>query len=232
MDFITSAVNRLARAIGMASETPLGIRDIYHIAFLLHQKLPADLVPMILEYAELWQTIRLDTPHIPERRINEHDSPRLQAGAIVPYYIPKGQIRLIRFKTVSRDQGWSSYPEHHGTYEASWSWFDVGIVEPMDEPVLPCRHRRYEGDHLIGCPAELSTYKWGSKRIVTNVHAGKEFREHVVEWRADDEDFQEMLKEIGGGCAIEVSACAQYPGWYNYVQSVQIEIECPVVRKL
>lgn len=232
MDFITSAVNRLARAIGMASETPLETRDIYHIAFLLHQKLPADIVPMILDHAELWKTIRLDTPHVPERRVHEHDSPRIQAGAIVPYYIPKGQIRLIRFKTVSRDQGWSSYPEHHNTYEASWSWFEAGVVEPMDEDFLSCRHTRYEGDHLRSCLAKPSTYKWGSKRIVTNIHAGKVFQEHIVEWRGNDEKFQQMLREIGGGYGIEVSACAQYPGWYNYVQSVQIEIECAAVRKL
>lgn len=239
MNFITSAIDRLARAVGMASESGESqhrnyqSRDIIHTAFLLHQKLPADLVPMILEYAELWQTFRLDSPQVPERRVTQHDSPRLQAGAIVPYQIPRGHIRLIRFITVSKDQGWSSDDrEHHNTYKNSWSWFEAGIVEPMTEVELDCGHERYDSDHLRQCEAKPSNYKWDSKRIVTNVHAGREYQEHVVEWRGDDDYTRQILREIKGGYGIEVSAWARYPGWVNNVKSVVIEIECTVVRKL
>lgn len=255
MNFLSSAVGRLAQAIGLSSEPVNRVerpptlldsaiscpqkpasqsRDIIHIAFLLHHKLPADLVPMILEYAELWETIRLAYRYRPER-VKDGQSPRLFAGAVVPYHLPRGFVRLIRFKTISRDQGWSSYAEDYNTYNNSWTWFEAGITG-FDEELGPldCEHHRYDDSHLSLCAPEPGPYKYGNKRIVTNLHAYREYSEHTVEWRADseDEDIRQMMKELKGGCGIEVTAHARYPGWCNHVKSVVIEIECALVRKM
>ncbi|KAF8418864.1 hypothetical protein EV426DRAFT_617629 [Tirmania nivea] len=43
--------------------------------------------------------------------------------------IPRGKnpCRRIVFTICSMDQGWGGRPEHHGTYQGSYSWFDVGL---------------------------------------------------------------------------------------------------------
>lgn len=37
------------------------------------------------------------------------------------------QLRKVVFTFKSRDQGWSSFHEDHGTYENSWTWFDAMV---------------------------------------------------------------------------------------------------------
>jgi len=43
--------------------------------------------------------------------------------------LPKGEhpCRKIVFKIRSHDQGWGGNPNHKGTYEGSYTWFDVGL---------------------------------------------------------------------------------------------------------
>lgn len=42
--------------------------------------------------------------------------------------------RKIVFSMRSRDQGWSGDRANHGTYKASWTWFDAGL-ERLDAVV-------------------------------------------------------------------------------------------------
>lgn len=43
--------------------------------------------------------------------------------------VPRGKnpCRKIVFTIHSMDQGWGGRPEHHGTYQGSYTWFDVGL---------------------------------------------------------------------------------------------------------
>jgi hypothetical protein len=40
-------------------------------------------------------------------------------------------IKEIVVTTTSRDQGWSDTPEHRGTYNQSYTWFDIAIKRPV-----------------------------------------------------------------------------------------------------
>jgi len=217
--------------------------EVIQIAILLRQKLPGDLIPLILDFAQYWDVVH--SAHSPRPdRIGELQAPKLQTALIVPQHIPRGAIRRIRFITESRDQGWSSYPEDHGTYRGSWTWFETGIrgldasntedqatlLQPVD-----CQHRNaLDVEHRQLCMQDVTRYKYGSRSIATNIHAGVDFAKHVVEWDGyhEDDDVRRMVKELKGGHRIEVSAHAKFPGWCNYVKFVTIEIECTIVRKM
>ncbi|KAK5951066.1 hypothetical protein OHC33_007819 [Knufia fluminis] len=261
MDYLRHAAGLLSSALGLnshddenqQSEKASHVRphpsgqpspdDVIKIALLLRQKLPGDLIPLILDFAQLWEVKNVAHSLRPDR-VGELQAPKLQAALIVPSYLPQGAVRRIRFIIDSRDQGWSSYPEDHGTYRGSWTWFEAGIrgldasnaddqatlLEPVD-----CQHRNaLDVEHRRLCLQDATRYKYGSRRIVTNVHAGRDFKKHVVEWDLyhEDDDVRSMVKELKGGHRIEVGAHARFPGWCNYVESVTVEIECAMVRRM
>lgn len=221
----------------------LSSSDVIKIALLLRQKLPSDLIPLILDFAQLWEVVETAQSPRPDR-VGELQAPKLQAALIVPAYLPRGAIRRIRFIVESRDQGWSSYPEDHGTYRGSWTWFEAGVrgldasntddqdslLEPVD-----CQHRNaLDTEHRRLCLQHVTRYKYGSRIIVTNIHAGGDFVKHIVDWDLchEDDDVRRMVKELKGSHRIEVSAHAMFPGWCNYIKSVTVEIECAVVRRM
>lgn len=255
MDFLRRTFNQLLnlttqpRANGQhptaRQNEPQQDSDIIRIALLLRTKLPADLVPIILDYAECWTTTLSVTSLHPDR-IAEPQSGKLQAALFLPRNLPRRSVRRIRFTTTSRDQGWSSFPNDHDTYRGSWTWFDAGVrgLDPDNEEDIDsihlnlpvdCQHRNALSDeHIKLCVAQPDRYKYGAKRLTANIHAGKEFKTHVVEWTIDDDDddLRAMIREVKGGCRVEVSAHAQFPGWVNYVKNVKIEVDCVVIRKM
>lgn len=229
--------------VGPRQGRQLSSTDVFKIALLLRQKLPGDLIPLILDFAQLWE-IKETTHSLRPDRVGELQAPKLQTSLIIPSYLPRGAVRRIRFIIESRDQGWSSYPEDHGTYRGSWTWFEAGIrgldtLNTDDQATLlepvNCQHRNaLDAEHKRLCLQDVTRYKYGSRRIVTNIHAGREFQKHIVEWDLyhQDDNVRSMLKELKGGQRIEVSAHAKFPGWCNYVKSVVIEIECAIARKM
>jgi len=229
--------------VGSLKDRRLLSSDVVKIALLLRQRLPGDLVPSILDFAQLWD-VKGTARSLRPDRVGELQAPKLQTSLIVPSYLPRGAVRRVRFIVESRDQGWSSYPEDHGTDRGSWTWFEAGIrgldtsntddqatlLEPVD-----CQHRNaLDAEHKRLCLQDVTRYKYGSRRIVTNIHAGREFQKHVVEWDMyhQDADVRKMIKELKGSHRIEVSAHAKFPGWCNYVKFVAIEIECAIVRRM
>ncbi|KAF7181190.1 hypothetical protein CNMCM7691_000319 [Aspergillus felis] len=110
-------------------------------------------------------------------------------------------VRKIAFTITSKDQGWSSYPESHGTYDNSWTWFEA-VVRSESRPM---RQKR---------------------RIVSNVHAGKDYKTHVVTWSADatDEEDRMFVKSIRRGDYIDLTVWAAFSGWENHVASARIDI--------
>jgi len=48
--------------------------------------------------------------------------------------IPSGKrLKKVVVTVVSKDQGWSSFPDDHGTYRGSWTWFELSVGPPSAE---------------------------------------------------------------------------------------------------
>lgn len=73
-----------------------------------------------------------------------------------------------------------------------------------------------------------------SRRIVTNIHGGREFKEHEIVWdvRDEDEEIGALVKRLKGGSVLEVTAHAPFYGWVNEVKEVSVVVECAVVRRM
>ena len=158
---------------------PSNLRDVYHAAFLLQQVLLPELVPSVLDHAEYWiksSSQRIERATVTQRS-PRHPPSQEQAGLHYLSSEPIGieglsglhPVRKVRFTIRSKDQGWSDYRDLHGTYQSSWTWFEATT-----------RGR----DVVDDMPAE-------SRRICTNVHAGKEYKTHVITWTDDAVDADE-----------------------------------------
>ena len=86
------------------------VRDIYHTVFLLQQKLVRDVIPAIIEYAELYEYTTTDTRFHPIQRISQWQAPK----QLLVCEIPKPSARVLRpvrkivFSINSHDQGFAS----------------------------------------------------------------------------------------------------------------------------
>ena len=117
----------------------------------------------------------------------------------IPYLtsgpIPGGKkLKKVVITIVSKDQGWSSYQNDHGTYRNSWTWFELSV----------------------GAPSKDSGEKWRGE-VVRNLHAHDDFKKHVVEIMDE-----ELYKKAESGDVLTVWAHAQYQGWKNTVKKVKI----------
>jgi hypothetical protein len=100
--------------------------------------------------------------------------------------------------------GWSSDNSiYHGTYEASWTWFEAGICTPdgVERNVTPCL-------------------------IQVNVHAEETAKDHEIVWDVGEKDLKikEWLDELRSGDVVAVYPMARFPGWRNNVLSVAVEV--------
>jgi hypothetical protein len=206
--------------------------EIYYTAFLLRQKLPAELVPAILDHAECW----VKTASIVERdlSVTEIDIIKRDDGnggtrdEGVPYLFtdPIGMeglsglhpVRKVVFTIESSDQGYSWDREWHGTYNHSWTWFEAVVLEFDEEDDAALR----EG-----------------KRILCNLHASIEPMRHVVEWDLSSDERENVFSEGGEadwvkrlvrGQRIGITVWAQFNGWTNIVRSAKIEVFTAAVR--
>ena len=153
--------------------------------------LPPELVTQILDLAEYW--FYSQTANLAANRLRDANVQYLRYGPIQggDFTYP---LRRIVITTVSKDQGWSSYPETQGTREGSWTWFELTLDDGKTDDEIA----RVE--------------------IVRNIHAGSEFERY----RAVIED-ERILKQAKAGDNLSVWARAMYLGWCNHVRSVQIE---------
>lgn len=154
-------------------------------------------------------------------------------------------IRLLRkavFTFKSRDQGWSSYAEHYGTYENSWTWFDacVGRLTPGSDTRTDQEGTRTNSgntredmpysvnDDSGGSssePVEESPRRkrWTSKAqemLQANRHASRVAESYRVELEAG----KGILEDLKEGDEIALVACAIYSGWVNNVEEASLEL--------
>jgi hypothetical protein len=132
--------------------------DIIHDS-LFRKQLHVGLVLEILDLGEYWikrSTARAEyiikSSDMYEQRIYLKSN-KLQGR-------PRNPIQKVEFVIRSHDQGWSSFPNDHGSYNNSWTWFDLEIQAPTG---------RF-----------LDFDDFGDQKLVVNVHARKETTEHRV----------------------------------------------------
>ena len=190
---------------------PRDLHDVCEVIFLLRQVVVPDLIPDILDLAEYW--IVTSAARASRRaKFTASNAGQAYVMASLPDYLPSESVRKIEFSTVSRDQGWSSFPADHNTYQNSHTWFEVVAYEA-------------DGKTPVESLAPMN--------IITNIHAGKEWKKHDVVWTHDSEDRQirDVVASLKGGQRIAITAHAQYPGWTNHVSSASIDLHTPRVRR-
>ena len=199
---------------------PRDVRDVYHVHFLLRQKLLPELVPQILEDAEYWlksTTERSEKASVsaPVHAIGSLQQPGLHYLSSDPIGNEKLRvlqpIRKIVFTITSKDQGWSDNHASHGTYNSSYTWFEAVT----------------RGRDVVEATPDQS------RTIVHNVHAGKEYKTHVVTWTYDAEDEQErdwVNDNLKKGRQVDITVWARYPGWVNNVAAARIDVYTAAMR--
>lgn len=70
------------------------------------------------------------------------------------------------------------------------------------------------------------------RRIMTNVHADKNWKTHEVTWSFDSDDAgeREFVNALERGRWVDVEAHARFRNWRNEIQSVRIDIYTAAVR--
>jgi len=132
--------------------------------------------------------------------VHKHEEDAQVSDGSVPYLtsepIPSGKrLKKVVITVVSKDQGWSSYSEDHGTYRNTWTWFELSVGRPSDEGFV----ERWRGE------------------VVRNLHAHGEFKEHTIQILDKG-----LYEKAESGDVLTVWAHAQFPGWRNTVKKVMI----------
>lgn len=184
---------------------PKDICDVFALIRFRVAKSPLrrSLVLDIMDYAGYW--LRSTSSKAQKIRIDQNDA---QLG--LPYLLSdpvqgrgNAPVRQVKFLIRSHDQGWSSYPEHHGTYEGSCTWFEVAI-------------QRNNGE-WVDFGNEDRSLTW-------NVHANPKPREYcIIYGRHSPKRRCRWMDRIEPGDRIAIIPKAAYPGWVNYVESASIE---------
>jgi hypothetical protein len=197
----------------MARETRAEqLHRVYHIAFLLRQKLVPDVVPAVLHHAGLFErqvsNRRMDTQTV----VNQQRSP--QAIFVTPPITSSVRaqhpVRKVVFALQSNDQGWAEYRN-----EGSWTWFTAGILRHPEangvgETSIEEGMKALRVDDNAGGDRFLDS----ERQIYRNDVACREAKLHIVEWNVDCDEKEERdwVANLQRGDKIVVRAWAQYAG--------------------
>ena len=94
------------------------------------------------------------------------------------------RLRNVIYSFKSQDQGWSSYGEHHGTYNASWTWFEAGLTR-FEEQIPEVEDLTREQE--LRAEKERERYE-----LQRNRHAGREPEDYRFELKSDHELLQRV----------------------------------------
>ena len=163
----------------------------------LRQWLPSELALQILEQARYWLQARIARKDsVSYDEADCHD--RIPYLTSEPVQGDRFPVREIQLSIHSHDQGWSDHYEDHGTFQNSWTWFDLGI-------------RRSDGgdasDEII--------------RLATNAHARWETFHHELLYRSDRDSW---VRGLQPGDQLRIIPRARFPGWENFVEGASIVI--------
>lgn len=209
--------------------------DTFRTAHYLKQLIiPSDLVPIIMDMAGFW----IDAPlasKTGQLKVDQKTAGSKYLEVDLPDTFPGRCLRTLTFTATSKDQGDSWDTDFHSSYLNSWTWFEVAIFSPESEHPAGLKHT------VIPPPEpgqvtqmERSRSLLASKKIITNVHAGKEYKTHTVRWSYDDDnkEIRKLMRSIRGGMRIAITVWARYPAWVNDVRSARIDCQVNGVRRL
>ena len=124
------------------------------------------------------------------------------------------RLRKLVYSFRGQDQGWSDYPEDHGTYAGSWTWFEAGLTRFEDKNA-----QGEELRHQKDLRAEKQRDRYELHR---NRHAGRNAEDYVIELGTE----HDLLQRVEEGDRFALWARAVFPGWENRVHKARIEICC------
>ncbi|KIY69978.1 hypothetical protein CYLTODRAFT_488459 [Cylindrobasidium torrendii FP15055 ss-10] len=152
------------------------------------------LVSYILDLAEYWAVtvVRRDYPRV---LVQDGSPDRPYVSLKLNGGRRKQPLRHVMFTTESHDQGWSeSYIWDIGTYVSAYSWFEAGKNNESER-----------------------------KRVQNNLHGSPKKRFHRNIWmHGVGTENSNWLSKFRNGDTINVYPKAQFPGWLNYVYSVEL----------
>ncbi|GAA5824140.1 hypothetical protein JCM3770_001406 [Rhodotorula araucariae] len=232
----------------------LDVLDVLDI--LVHRaRLPPELAVDILDLAEYWPCVTRSWTGDMVVSAGMHGRRTVQTRLVSPPLpnIPGAPTQLVRRVSVwtdSRDQGFSSFPQHHRTRDASSSWFELvllravppGSSHPALPPVLGLENLAQRGDPAASVPAGTAYAPHRTVRLHSNLHSTAEFVPFTTVLSLDGpractatpasctaEEARELLHEARAGDRFAVRACAQYPQWINRVRACAIKVEFAAV---
>ncbi|KIX94182.1 uncharacterized protein Z520_10209 [Fonsecaea multimorphosa CBS 102226] len=201
-------------------------RGVYRTAMILSRVVDRDVVPEILDLAELWQDIHLASRVDPEpfkvtqreHSVGGHRPGVVYVEAELPATLPPKSLRSLTFSTSSCDQGHSNELQDVGTYRNSKTWFEVKVTPPDAKSPMKAEH----------------VFHFPPRKIITNIHAGQDFKTHTVTWHYNDEDeeIRKLIRTMSAGWKVAITAWGHYPMWDNYVRSARIDCRVHTVRKM
>lgn len=140
----------------------------------------------------------------------------------------------VHFQVESKDQGWSSYPQHYGTRNGSCTFGEASIT-PKSSSITTSNATQVvatAGD--TGINGRNPRY-----RVFTNIHAGKQFEVQDVTFQAGGnrnefiEELAAKLTAVEGASQVNNAAShvelalwarSMYPGWAISIKRARIEI--------
>lgn len=192
--------------------------DIYHIAFLLRQRLVPDVIPQILHDAGIFERHTHSTGVEGRPMVITQNSAPCTTLATPPIQSSvrlQNPVRKVVFSIKSSDQGWASNRD-----SGSWTWFTVGVYPRNEDGAVDLQSedvmRVKRDDRFLARERE----------IFRNDVASREMKTHIIEWSVDSDDEEDVkwVQALENGDRIAVRAWAQFSGWQNNVKSVSVAI--------
>lgn len=188
------------------------VHEIYHIVFLLQQKLVRDVIPAIIEYGELYECTTTPNAFYPHLRVSEHRAPMrlLTCEVTQPLARVLRPVRKIVFRINSHDQGFASDPN-----AGSWTWFTAQKLPATD------KNCQISGEESSEAPAASE-----HRELYRNPVADRRWVTHEVTWRADSDNpaEAEWVSSLKGGERFAVHAWARFPAWVNQISDIRVMV--------
>ncbi|GAA5895260.1 hypothetical protein JCM8208_005954 [Rhodotorula glutinis] len=176
------------------SDSPLDHTDVLEVLDILSHRIPPELALAVVEAAELWPAYAQAWTGDVAVSAGPQGTRTARTCVVSPPLplvdgAPEQLVRRVSVWTDSRDQGYSSFPQHHGTREASSSWFELVLLRPVpppaspspppprerDPPHEPAPDERDRDRDLVVLPSGLSLAPVLAARLHSNVHSTPSF---------------------------------------------------------